>query len=386
MLPSQQELSHLLGALYDAAADPNLWTPFLQELSRSTEARSALLLMHNASQGIYTISRSWAVDPVATRLYQEHFSSLDVWAQRGLAKPAGVVCNSEELSPREEIETTEIYNDLCVPFEMNYGMFGVIENSPCRWASVSLFRDESGSAFQTSELEILKFLDPHMRRAFNLHFHFSELKARSAGLEKALDMLPTGLIFFGADGRIVFMNRSASALVSRSDGLLATRKGLEAERVCESLLLTKTVQAAVSNSNGVDLFGEGIVRVSRRAKPPLQIAVSPIRDNSIDTSQPIKAVAFVIDPMQRTRPTQDVLRTLFGFSPAECRVALLLGDGRSPREISQTIGVTFNTVRSQMKSIFAKTGVKRQSELVRLLLNNAGLGGPIEQAKGSVSV
>jgi len=258
---------------------------------------------------------------------------------------------------------------------MNYGMFGVIENSPSRWASVSLFRDEAGSAFQASELEILKFLDPHMRRAFNLHFQFSELKARSSGLERALDLLPTGLIFFGADGRIAFMNRSGSALVSRSDGLLATRKGLEAERVCESLLLTNTVQAAVSNSNGVGLFGEGIVRVSRRTKPALQVAVSPIRDNSIDTSQPIRAVAFVIDPLQHNRPTQDILRTLFGLSPAECRVALLLGDGRSPREISQAVGVSFNTVRSQMKSIFAKTGVRRQGELVRLLLNNAGLCG-----------
>lgn len=373
MLPSQQELSHLIGSLYDAAADPNLWGPFLQKLARSTKARSALLLMHNASQGVYTISRSWGVDPVAMRLYQEHFSSLDVWAQRGLAKPAGVVCNSEELSTREEIETTEIYNDLCIPFGMNYGMFGVIENSPSRWASVSLFRDEAGTAFQTPELDILKFLDSHMRRAFSLHFHFSELKARSSGLEKALDMLPTGLIFFGADGRIVFMNRSASGLVSRSDGLLATRKGLEAERMCESLLLTKTVQAAVSNSNGVGLFGDGVLRVSRRTKPPLQMVVSPIRDNSIDTSQPIKAVAFVLDPLQHTRPTQDILRTLFGLSPAECRVALLLGDGRSPREISQTVGVSFNTVRSQLKSIFAKTGVKRQSELVRLLLNNSGL-------------
>jgi DNA-binding CsgD family transcriptional regulator len=375
MLPSQQALSDLLGTLYDAAADPNLWTPFLEQLAQSTKARSALLLMHNSSQGVYTVSRSWAVDPLATRLYQEHFSSRDVWAHRGLAKPAGVVCNSEELSPRVEIETTEIYNDLYIPFGMNYGMFGVIENSPSRWASVSLFRDESGSAFQTSELEILKFLDPHMRRAFNLHFHFSELKARSSGLEKALDMLPTGLIFFGADGRIVFMNRSASAIVSRGDGLLATHNGLKAERASESSLLTKTVQDAVSMSNGVSIFGEGIVRVSRRTKPALQIAVSPIRDKSIDTSQPINAVAFVIDPTQRKCPTQDILRTLFGLAPAECRVALLLGDGRSPREISQTVGVSFNTVRSQMKSIFAKTGVRRQSELVRLLLNNSGLSG-----------
>jgi DNA-binding CsgD family transcriptional regulator/PAS domain-containing protein len=372
MLPSKQELSQLLGSLYDAAADADLWTPFLQELAQSTRARSALLLMHDANQGVYTISRSWAVDPLAARLYQEHYSSLDVWAQRGLAKPAGVVCKSEELCSREEIRTTEIYNDLMTRYGMDYGMFGVIENSRSRWASVSLFRDESGSAFQDSELEVLKFLDPHMRRAFNLHFQFSGLKALAAGFEKALDILPTGIIFFGAKGRIVFMNRSASAVVNQRDGLLATGEGLRAERPSESASLTKTILEAVSPSNGIGLLGEGTVQVSRRTRPALQIVVSPLRDKAIDSSGPVSAVAFVIDPLQRQRPAQDILRTLFGLSPAECRVALLLGDGRSPREISQTIGVSFNTVRSQMKSIFAKTGAKRQGELIRLLLNYSG--------------
>jgi DNA-binding CsgD family transcriptional regulator len=48
-------------------------------------------------------------------------------------------------------------------------------------------------------------------------------------------------------------------------------------------------------------------------------------------------------------------------------LALLLGDGHAPRQIANTVGVTENTVRSQIKSIFTKTGVRRQSDLVRLL-------------------
>jgi len=59
----------------------------------------------------------------------------------------------------------------------------------------------------------------------------------------------------------------------------------------------------------------------------------------------------------------------YGLTPAECRVALLLGDGHAPRKIAEMVGVTDNTVRSQIKSIFSKTGVKRQGELIRLLLS-----------------
>jgi len=112
------------------------------------------------------------------------------------------------------------------------------------------------------------------------------------------------------------------------------------------------------------------VLVSRRVRPPLQINISPIRNSIIETARPISAVAFVHDPLRRQRPAQEVLRALYGLTPAECRVALLLADGLAPRKIADMVGVTDNTVRSQIKSIYAKTGVKRQAELIRLLLNN----------------
>lgn len=87
--------------------------------------------------------------------------------------------------------------------------------------------------------------------------------------------------------------------------------------------------------------------------------------------QTIAAVAFVNDPLRSQRPAEAVLRELYGLTSAECRVALLLCDAHNPRAIAEIIGVTENTVRSQVKSIYSKTGVKRQSELVRLLLNHA---------------
>ncbi|HTZ46054.1 MAG TPA: LuxR C-terminal-related transcriptional regulator [Verrucomicrobiae bacterium] len=372
MLPNAEVLSGLLGSLYSAAADANLWTPFLAQVAQSTNARSALLLMHNASQGGYTISSSWGVDPLSARLYHEHYSSMDVWATRGLCKPAGVVCNSEELCSREELKTTEIYNDFMRRFGMEYGMFSVIENAQSRWASISLFREDASNSFETSELELLQFLDPHLRRAFGLHFQLSNLKARSNGFEKALEMLQTGIVFFGNKGEVVFRNRSAASVFSQRDGLLETREGLKAERSNESSLLCKAILEAVSHSVGVGLSRESTLRITRRTRPALQVAISPLRDNAVNAQRPVAAVAFITDPLLRQRPTHDILHALFGLTPAECRVALLLGEGRSPRETSQILGVTFSTVRTQIRSIFSKMNVKRQGELVRILLSYGG--------------
>jgi DNA-binding CsgD family transcriptional regulator len=87
-----------------------------------------------------------------------------------------------------------------------------------------------------------------------------------------------------------------------------------------------------------------------------------------DQRDSVRAVAFVCDLAERVRPAQEILRTLFGFTPAECRVALLLGDGHAQREISQMLGVSSNTLKSHLASIYAKTNTSRQCQLVRLLM------------------
>ena len=142
-----------------------------------------------------------------------------------------------------------------VRFDIEHGLFGVVENDGRRWASVSLYRDKSAAAFDSSELDIVQFLAPHMQRAFEMHLKFSALKMQSAGLQEALDLLPSGVIFLGPGGRVLLMNRSASAILSERDGLLATSSGLRAHRAAESDLLGS-------------MIGErSTARVSARAVP-----------------------------------------------------------------------------------------------------------------------
>jgi DNA-binding CsgD family transcriptional regulator len=177
-----------------------------------------------------------------------------------------------------------------------------------------------------------------------------------------LDTLHTGVIFLGTKGEIVVMNRSAEKLLAERDGLRTSRTGLLAEHPAESTLLTTTIRQAASSSNGHGISAGGTVLISRRTRPPLQILVSPVHNPVVQTSQRVAAIIFINDPLRPQRPTQDLLRMQYGLTPAECRVALLLSDGHAPRKIAEIVGVTDNTVRSQIKSKFSKTGVRRQGE------------------------
>ena len=366
-----QDISKLLAGLYEAAANPNQWTPFLRRLAQATGAHSAGLVLRDEEHNFHSISHSWEMDPELCRLYERYYHSVDVWAQRGRSFATGTVLASESLCPLAELRSTEVYNDLMVPSHIEHGLFAMVQSDGVSLNSVSLFRPPSLPEFGDRELEFLQFLSPHLERAFKLYLQFSEMKAASAGFETALDTLSAGVIFFGTKGDVVRMNRSALAVVMERDGLLGTRAGLRAERLTESAALQKTIWQAASAWNSTGISVGGTVMISRRSRPPLRIQISPIRNSAIHTSHPITAVAFVDDPLRQHRPTREVLRLLYGLTPAECRVALLLGDGHAPRKIANMIGVTDNTVRSQIKSVFSKTGVRRQGELIRLLLNNS---------------
>ncbi|NJL08424.1 MAG: helix-turn-helix transcriptional regulator, partial [Methylacidiphilales bacterium] len=55
------------------------------------------------------------------------------------------------------------------------------------------------------------------------------------------------------------------------------------------------------------------------------------------------------------------------LTPAEARVARALIEGQSVTDFARTVGLSPETTRTQLKSVFAKTGTRRQIELVALL-------------------
>jgi DNA-binding CsgD family transcriptional regulator len=63
---------------------------------------------------------------------------------------------------------------------------------------------------------------------------------------------------------------------------------------------------------------------------------------------------------------QSSMARKFGLTPAEARLAERIGAGESLREVADAEGITFETARTRLKAVFAKTGTSRQTELALL--------------------
>lgn len=376
MLPGEQVLTKLIGSMYDAAADPSLWRPFLADLAKMFRADSAAMVVHRVDRPVHTVRASWNLHPDADRLYEQHYGSIDVWARQARSKPIGYVCQSQNLCSLSELGTTEIYNDFLSKYGVVHGLFGLVENDQSQTSGVNLYRDLSSNEFSASDLEILNFLIPHLQRAFSLHVQISELKARSEAIETALNMLATGVVFLGTGGEVVLLNKRAEELLNCKDGLLLAQGKLRAGVCSESVGLQAMIGMATQTGNGKGFGAGGTILISRETGRPLSLTVSPLRGFNATLSQRSAAVVFISDPDRDLEFPAGVLQRCYGLTPAEARLAMALLEGHSLKEVADTCGVTHNTAKSQLKCIFVKTQVKRQGELIRLLLTAEGVVHP----------
>jgi DNA-binding CsgD family transcriptional regulator len=103
-----------------------------------------------------------------------------------------------------------------------------------------------------------------------------------------------------------------------------------------------------------------------------ELLVAPLEAGSAPgaPAEPMAIVLFATSPADE-RAIAMRLQGAYRLTPAEARVAALLAMGQSLEEIAAANEVSYATVRSQVRSILAKTGVRRQADIVRIALTGA---------------
>ena len=169
-------------------------------------------------------------------------------------------------------------------------------------------------------------------------------------LERAFDMLDHALVIVDEQGTIEYCNRAASKLLSSGHCVLKLTSGAPAQAI--------RLACTEHQPSGLCLPQPGVApeRWVRLVVAPIWFGVAGGH-----------AALWILNTAAPGLPSEELLGALFGLSRAEARLALGLLMGRSTAECARLAGVGVATVRSQLHSIFIKTGVRRQAQLVALL-------------------
>jgi DNA-binding CsgD family transcriptional regulator len=129
-------------------------------------------------------------------------------------------------------------------------------------------------------------------------------------------------------------------------------------------LLMEAVSNAARSATGL---GRSIPVRASRTEPAFVAHVVPLRGGGLDVFTGALSIVFITPIVPSASPPAPLLQALFDLTPAEARTASQITAGKSIEQISSTTGIAQNTIRTHLKSVFQKTGVQRQAELVSLL-------------------
>jgi DNA-binding CsgD family transcriptional regulator len=213
------------------------------------------------------------------------------------------------------------------------------------------------SDFSVTELSRLAALAPHVRQAFGMGRRLQAAHIAEAQWCAHFDRLRCGFVLCDAAGIVHLHNRATAALLGGRAPLRLCAATLQGQRAADTALLLRELAAASTAAEFTRYLRLG------HGSDALHVAIQQAAPATMMLVLTRADTASAIAP--------DALTALFGLTPTEAQLAAALVAGRTVKQYAQQRRVSEGTARCQLKLVQAKTGARRQSDIVRLVLCSA---------------
>lgn len=364
-------LDGLLSAIYDGITEAPPWHDALELLREMTDGEHVTLMLRPPStESAGVMINTGIVDEQASESYASHFFAVDPFVNL----PEGVVTTAAELIGEKQWQESAMYRDYLEPLGVQHLLGADINTAEGIEARLRITRGQESKDFSEEDRNLIRVVLPHLQRAIRLHAKLDYLECERELFSGAVNRLLLGMIRYDQEGAILEMNSEAERILAEKDGLKLSGGQLVAESRDESREMQRLIDEAVAggksdNEPGI-IEAMSITREFGRSQLGIVVRTIPMGEYSEAKQRPAAAV-FLRDPDHNSaQPSQDVVRRVFGLTRMEAALAILLAEGNTLDEAAAKLNVRRNTARTHLRSIFGKTGVTRQTMLVRLLLNS----------------
>lgn len=237
-------------------------------------------------------------------------------------------------------------------------------------------RGEAQEDFSESDKALCELLAPHFRRAISTFLELHSSASLGSLYSRAIGRLSIATITIDEHGRALDKNVFASAILDVGDGLKIMAGKLTAHSQSDNRELKRLIKTAFSQAGEKHTMPEAMSITRPSGEIALGVVIEAIPSLSwADGKGQKKAVVYIRDSVGKSTTSTEISKKLFDLTPAETALSLQLTNGLSLEEAAEALNIRRNTARAHLRSIFSKTGVRRQTELVRLFLNSvAALG------------
>ncbi|WP_298964733.1 helix-turn-helix transcriptional regulator [uncultured Methylobacterium sp.] len=358
----------LIDRIYEAAGTPELWPEVLQSLGETANSDGAVLMVL-PPVGMPRWIASPALEP-----HLGHQTAATSW--RGGRRTAQWRAEAQAGFMRD----IDLVSGSCDgwPCDIEKPFWQVGTTIPLPTGDVAIVTAERGVQTGPHEASILPRLDalrPHLVRACHLSARFNCERSHLTSMTLNQIGLPAAVL--SASGRVLTMN---ARLQEREEVLPPGQHGGQLFR---SPINSNLLQDAIGNVVGGRHAAQTMPVRSYSDHRPQIAHIMRLKRHPGDVFGASAVLLVLVHVGARAVPDDGLLNMLFNLTPAEARLLQALAGGLRLQSYAESVGVQKSTVRTQLTSIFNKTGTKRQAELLSIVASLALFSGQTTECLGA---
>ena len=329
----------LLESIYSSTLDEELWPVFLEKLARITHSVDAIFWCKNKS-GEMRFLHYYNSSPEEKKVPEEYHIHL---------LPYVLSMQNESVERHNSSKFGKKYAGGVIYNRDGITLYIVI---------TKLIEDED---YTKDDIKLLEYLYPHLRRAFIINHRLSKHKTRQFLTEQVLDSAKMAIILVDQAGELLLFNKQAK-LIFESDNDISVKNGklVISNRKDNDILLD-----LISDTTRSGLKRGGL-KLECATSTSLTLLVTPIESTHL---KPL-AIVSIMEDKNEIELCPNFLKTRYRLTRTETRlVQALVNHGATIETVAKKFQVSEHTIRVHTKSIFKKTKVNRQADLVKLLLS-----------------
>jgi DNA-binding CsgD family transcriptional regulator len=366
------DLSHVIGTIYDCAVDPQHWPRAIESIARLVDGSNGMILMIDTIRTRVRLHVDWNMGPDAIRAYDEKYHKGNPLAEGILRFDVDQPYSIATVMDVEDFKRTPTYNEFIAPRGWLDFVGVSILRTPSRAAMLAITRTVEVGYTGPRELEILRLLSPHARRAVSIADLIDMRTLAAASLESTLDGLAVPIVLVDDKGVIAHANVSARALLATGDPIVSDHGVLRAAAAPAAHVLEAAIAQTARPESQMGKIGIDVPVPYADGRPGFA-HVLPVGSGAVRGGLGPNATAavFFTPSAEPQRLPAAAWVAAFGFTPSELRMLDLLVKGHTVGEAAGIMAIAEPTARTHVANLMAKAGTKRQSELIQLAMRLA---------------
>lgn len=371
----------IVESIYRAGSGLAPWLEPITEIADIFDAWTVQLLGVNKKTGVMSFSFEAGSGPLEAAIeYLRHYHRLDPRLGKHLPAPVGEWIACEEHFDDAFVASNPFYQEYLIPMGGRYLYGTKLHDDDSATVLIGHVSKAANPPLSREERAAFARLAAHFREALDIKTTLdSERDQRNVGAA-LLERLKQPMLLIDNQRRITYRNRSAEALLGRRDlvydldGILACR---DSDSDVELTMAVRELALVPIAAHGPApaALDRRVVKLRRRDDRLVAATLLAVRPQSTMGSFGLvpQALFTVFEPGAATEIDPYLLSLTFDLTPAEARLAAMIVNGRTTEQCMAELGVKMSTVRSQLVSIYRKTGATGQADLVRLVLSASAL-------------